>query len=120
MVERLAHRRGDVVRMRRLDDICSRTGDERPVDVRRVVMRREDDRAQRRRQGRGSAYDLEAVGLTRLCVELERQQPRLVALDSREGVASGRGLQNDARTDPCQDHLDGVEPDRMWIQDDRV
>ena len=50
MVERLAHRRGDVVGMRGLDDVGGGASGERGVDVSRVMVPRKHDRPKGRRE----------------------------------------------------------------------
>jgi hypothetical protein len=116
VVERLPDRRGEVVRMGRLQDVCLGACGERPVDVLRVAVRREDDHLELRRPLLREREALDAVHLARAHLDARDEQAGTMLLDQCEGVVGRGRLPNDLDPDSGEDLLDGVQPKWMLVK----
>ena len=118
MVERLPDGRGHVVRVRGLDDVrrCARC--QCSVDVARLVIARQHDRAQVLDRRARLTQNGEAVRLPGQGVDLECQQLRTELLNECDRLRAGGGLGNDSEAHSFEHDFYCVEPDRMRIQQD--
>jgi hypothetical protein len=120
VVEGLSHGRGHVIRMGRLDHVGRCACGQGAVDVPRVAVSREDDRA-KSGSGRPSlAKYVQAAGFAGQRVDLQREQLRVEPLDQPNRLAAGARLSHHLDPNPIQDDLNRVEPDRVRIQQDRL
>src|SRR5918995_5106829 len=84
MRERLTHRRGEILRVRRLDYVRGSARGERGIDYLRIRVHREHDRTYARLCHAGTLDQGEAAEIAREALELRDQEVRTVLLDHRE------------------------------------
>ena len=89
-------------------------------DVTGVVMRGEHDRAKVGGGGANAAQHVQAVRFAGQWVELHRQKDRPPLFNHPNGLATRARLADDADSDSIEHELDGVEPDRMGVEENRV
>jgi hypothetical protein len=78
-----------------------------------------DDRPKPRRRRASLSEDFKAAGLARKAIDLDRQEVGLALLDEPDRFATPGRLADDLDADSVENELDRVEPDRMWIEQDR-
>jgi hypothetical protein len=84
------------------------------------VVTREHNRAEVLHARARSAEHLEPTWFAGKRVDLDREEIWPLLLDQRAGFGAGSRLPDHLHADPIQDELDRVQPDRMWIEQDRL